>query len=359
MRVLGFPGGQVVAFCVAFMVGAVGYFVFRLLRVPNPALLGSMVATGALSVTGLYPPLNTRPVSFVANVLIGISIGRQIDRAVAKRMLRMIMPVAIQTVGMLLLSLICGLSMRLMSGLDLATSLISGAAGGIAEMVVFGMSIDASISVIAFVQLFRVVTFVALIPYLALVAEKITGISQESRSSNNAAKGTSLAFFAKQDYLKLVPLAFVGGAFAAWLKIPTGGMLGAMLVGGGLALLWGKRYRFDDRIRLMAQIGLGLVTGERITPQIAEQLGALFVPAIVVTFVMLLGCTLLAILLYKTSDWSLTTCLLCAAPAGLSQIASFAEEVGADPLTASVFHTARIVGIVTLYPWIVLPLAGS
>jgi membrane AbrB-like protein len=245
-----------------------------------------------------------------------------------------------------------------MSHLDLKTSLISGAAGGIAEMIIFGMSIDASVSVIAFVQLFRIVIFMALIPYLALVAEKITGISQASRGSNKTAKDASSVLFAKRDYLKMIPLAFAGGALAAWLKIPTGAMLGAMFAGGGLALLLGKRYRFDDRLRVVAQIGLGLVTGERITPQIAGQLGALFVPAIVVTLVMLIGCTLLAILLYKTSDWTLTTCLLCAAPAGLSQIASFAEEVGADPLTASVFHTARIVGIVTFYPLIVLPLAG-
>ena len=128
--------------------------------------------------------------------------------------------------------------------------------------------------------------------------------------------------------------------------------------GSGLSLFLSKQYKFDNKFRYAAQIGLGLATGERITPQTAGQIGTLFVPAVVVTLVMLAGCTLLAVLLYKTSDWSLTTCLLCAAPAGLSQIASFAEEVGADPLTASVFHTARIVGIVTLYPLIVLPLAG-
>jgi membrane AbrB-like protein len=358
MRVFGSSGGQVGAFCVVFVIGTAGYFIFRFLRIPNPALLGSMAATGALNATGLYPSFNTRTVSFVANIMIGIMIGRQIDRTVAKRMAHMAVPVAVQTVGMLLLSLAGGLAMHLMSGIDLKTSLISGAAGGITEMIVFGMSIDASVSIIAFVQLFRVVIFLALIPYLALVAEKITGIPQASRNPNKTAKNTSLVFFAKRDYFKMIPLALVAGALAAWLEIPTGAMLGAMFTGGGLALLLGKRYRFDDRLRVVAQIGLGLVTGERITPQIAGQLGTLFVPAIVVTLVMLAGCTLLAVLLYKTSNWSLTTCLLCVAPAGLSQIASFAEEVGADPLTASVFHTARIVGIVTFYPWIVLPLVG-
>ena len=317
-----------------------------------------MAATGALSAAGLYPTFNTRLVSFTANVVIGIMIGRQIDRTVVRRMAGMIRLVGIQTAGMLLLSLACGLSMRLLSGEELTTSLISGAAGGITEMIIFGMSVDADVSVIAFIQLFRVVLFLAMIPYLAVVAEKITGARRAPRGPDATAKKEPPVLFAGKDYLTLISLAFAGGALAAWLEIPTGAMLGAMFAGGGLSLLLSKQYKFNNKFRYAAQIGLGLVTGERVTPQIARQLGTLFVPAVVVTLVMLIGCTLMAALLYKMSGWSLTTCLLCAAPAGLSQIASFAEEVGADPLVASVFHTARIVGIVSFYPWIVLPLTG-
>ncbi len=54
------------------------------------------------------------------------------------------------------------------------------------------------------------------------------------------------------------------------------------------------------------------------------------------------------------SGWDILTCLLCTAPAGLSQITVFAEEIGADSFTASVFHTVRILSIVSIYPWLVL-----
>ena len=351
-----FPGGQVLAFLASFMVGAAGYFVFRFLRIPSPALLGAMTTTGILNAAGFYPHFDTRLVSFAANVLIGISIGRQLDRSIVGRITRIGKLVLIQTVGILILSLICGLSMYLVSDADLATSLISGAAGGITEMIVFGMSINADVSVIAFVQLVRVVVFLALIPYVTLVAEKISGVQQTPRCQNSGDKHALVEYFGKRDYFTLIPLAFAGGALASWLNIPTGAMLGAMFVGGGMTLFLAKQYKMDNRLRFAAHIGLGLVTGERMTPQIVQQLGALFIPTMVVTLVMLTGCFLLALLLYKTSGLSLTTCLLCAAPAGLSQIASFAEDVGADPLTASVFHTARIVSIVTFYPWLVLPL---
>ena len=351
-----FPGGQVVAFCVTFAVGAAGFALFRFLRIPQPTLLGAMVATGALNVAGLYPLFNTRLVSFVASVVVGVMVGRLIDRTVIRRIVSMAKPVAIQTIGMLVMSLICGLTMHFVSGIELRTSLISTTAGGITEMIVFGMSMDADVSVIAFIQVFRIVIFVAMIPYLVLIAEKITGVPRMSRDQSDRVKDVSIEFFTRRNYLAMIPLTFAGGTLAYWLGIPAGAMLGAMFAGGGAALFLGKRYEFDSRLRFPALIGIGIVTGERITPQFIEQLGALFIPAIVVTVVMLIGCSLLAILLYKASNWSLTTCMLCVVPSGISQIVPLAEDLGADPLVASVFHTTRIVGIVMFYPWLVLPL---
>jgi membrane AbrB-like protein len=135
-------------------------------------------------------------------------------------------------------------------------------------------------------------------------------------------------------------------------------MLGAMLASGAFALSINKKYGFNVQLRNIAQIGLGLAMGQRISPNFTALLGSLLVPALAVTALMLAGSTLLAFVLYKTTDLDITTCLLCSAPAGLSQIGAFAEEIGADPFTASVFHTARIIGIVALYPWVVMPLVG-
>ncbi|MCL2103328.1 MAG: AbrB family transcriptional regulator, partial [Syntrophorhabdaceae bacterium] len=194
------------------------------------------------------------------------------------------------------------------------------------------------------------------IPYVGLVAEKISGVSQKSRDRSDSAKDALAELFGRRDYMMMISLAFAVGALASWLRVPTGAMIGAMFAGGGMALFLGKQYEFDDRLRTAAMIGFGIVTGERITPQVIEQLITLFVPTMIMTLVMLVGCILLALLLYKTSEWDLATCLLCAAPAGMAQIVSFAEEVGVDPIVATVFHTARIVAIATLYPWLVLPL---
>lgn len=346
---------QFLGFCLTFAVGAAGFFVFKRCRIPNPAMLGSMVATGALNIFGFYPDFSTVLVSFVANVLIGIMIGRQIDRTIFSRVLELGRPVFFQLVGIFALSLACGYVLYAMGGgeVTLATALISGAAGGITEMIVFGMSIGADVALIAFVQLFRVVVFLSLIPYIAAICEKLGGKGQ--RKTQQQSSRRRLALFARRDYVLLGVSALAGAFLGIWLNVPSGVLIGAMLASGGYALAVNKRYLFNMRLRHLAQIGLGLALGQRMTPEMVTQLGHMFLPALAVTAVMLIGCTLLALLLRVNTGWDLTTCLLCSAPAGLSQITVYADEIGVDSFVASVFHTVRIIGIVCLYPWLILP----
>jgi membrane AbrB-like protein len=341
-------------FCLVFPIAALGAMIFKRCKLPNPALLGAMFATGALSVMGRFPSFVMWPVSFGANMTIGIIIGRQIERNVLRRIFKLLRPVALHTVGMLSLSLVCGYTMYFMAsraGVDvsLKTALISGAGGGITEMTAFGMSADADVSVIVFVQVFRVVTFLALIPYLSKIGVR--------RQNVETCGCDTTRLFGLRDYVVMVSAAFAAASLAYRFRIPTGPLIGAMLACGAYSLTVNKSYTYDARIRWAAQVCLGIVMGQRMTSKMVLQLGTLLIPAMAVTVVMLCGCLALAFLLHKTTGWDITMCMLCAAPAGLSQITIYAEEIGVDSLTASVFHTARIISIVTLYPLIVMPIS--
>lgn len=332
-----------------FAVGVLGFFLFRLLHIPNPALLGSMVATGALNIAGFYPSFSSGTVSFVANAAIGLMLGRQIDRNVVRRIRELCGYVAAMGVCMIALSLVSGYALYRMTDIPLATALVASSAGGITEMVAFGMSVNADIAVVAFVQLFRVVTFLALIPCLSLVSGK-----PNSKPEGAARSAAMRERFSPKQYVALIAATFAGAALANRAGVPTGAMLGAMVAGGACVLATGRTYGYDPKVRYAAQIALGLIMGQRMTPVIVSRIGQLFLPAAIATVVMLVGSVALALLLRRASTWDLVTCLLCAAPAGLSQITVYAEEIGADSFTASVFHTVRILGIVSIYPWIVL-----
>jgi membrane AbrB-like protein len=342
---------QFVGFLFLYLAGSAGYLLFRKLKVPTPALLGSMFGCGLLNIAGYYPKFPVWIVSFLSNALIGIMLGRLIDRNVFRQILKLLRPVLFLSASMLTLSLASGLALYGLTDLSITTSLISGAAGGIAEMIIYGISVDADVSVIACMQTFRIVTFVMLIPYFAKIAEKLGGRKRSVKTERDSERSL---LFTRRDYIALAFTSFTGAAVGKYLGIPSGALIGAMIASGSYAAAIGKKYRYDSRLRCFAQIALGMVMGERMTPEAISGLEAILVPALAVTAVMFIGSALFAFILYKTTDWDLVTCLLCAAPAGLSQITIYAEEIGADTFTASVFHTVRIISIVTLYPLITM-----
>ena len=342
--------GQVLGVLSTFLVGTTGFFLFRFLKFPNPALLGAMFSTGLWNIAGLYPSFPLWPVSFSANVVIGVMLGRQIDRNLLRKVRDLLLYVVSMAAGLIMMSLLCGFTFYKLTGIPLKTSLVATSAGGITEMMIFGMSIDADLPVVACLQVFRVVIFLTLIPFISLMNKGkpsgtipgMAGVSPQAQC------------FSRRDYLFMAAVAVTVAAIATYFKVPTGAMLGAMLASGCFAIFLRKSYCYDTRLRIAAQIGLGVVMGQRMTYAVVSQLGQILVPALATTAVMLVGCIALAFLLHKLSGWDILTCLLCTAPAGLSQITVFAEEIGADSFTASVFHTVRILSIVSIYPWIVL-----
>jgi len=352
---------EMVSFGLVFLLGYCGYLVFTCLRFPTPALMGAIVTSGALSVMGYYPYFTNWPVTFAANTAIGIMLARQINRDVLSRILRLAWPVFVQTVGFLLLSLLSGLFLYWYCGSDhlsLSTALISGATGGITEMIIFGMSVDsANVGMIAFIQLVRIMVFLTLLPWLPRLVRPFLGGEPQPGQEHRPEHHPKLSRkFTGIQYGVLFLCALAGALAGFVLRIPTGALLGAMVACGVYATAVNGEYSFDTRFSVAAQICIGAVMGQRITPEVVALMGSLIVPALLMSALMLVCCLCLAFLTHKTTGSSLETCLLCASPGGLTQVAFLADEMGADVATTAVFQSARLISIVAVYPWIVLPL---
>lgn len=347
---------QLTGFALALLAGYAGYRLFRLFRFPAAAIIGSMAATGFVNVMGWLPHFNGGPLSYVCSVGIGLVLGKQLNRNVFCHARGMVRPVLVQIGCLLLLSLACGYIFYLLAGKDevsLATALVSASAGGLTEMMVFGLSIGGDVAVIAFVQTFRLVTFLSLIPYSSKLARRLgdkRGPAAVSAACNFSGP------FTRPNYLLLLLAAFGGGWVGQALGLPAGALLGSMFFAGGVGILLNKQYDYPAWVRSLAQVGLGMVMGQRVDAEVLSRLAGFFLPVLGLTAVMLIGCLLLALLQYKTTRYDLATCLMCSAPAGLSQVAVYAEETGTDVFTVAVFHTARMVSIVIIYPWIIVHL---
>ena len=330
--------------------GYVGYRVFRLLKFPLPALLGSLFATGALSLLGYFPNVSISGVSFIAKVALGAMLGRRLDRNSLKLLRKLIAPACLICVWMLGFSFFSGWLLNRISSLPLSTTLIGSAPGGVSEMAVFAMSQGYDVATITFIQVFRLIFVLLLTPLIArhwsakhphIATPSLTPIADEKTTAPKA-NVPMLVFF-----------ACLGGWLGVQFKIPAGDMLGSMLGTALIGLSTGKEIPFPAWVRSWAQIGIGMSIAQRLGPESLMQLRPLLLPLIAPTFLIVISSLLLAIALQRLTRWDMLTCLLSTSAGGLSQMIVIAEETEADSLTVGVLHTARFLSVISLMPILV------
>ncbi|HCL79532.1 MAG TPA: AbrB protein, partial [Synergistaceae bacterium] len=103
-------------------------------------------------------------------------------------------------------------------------------------------------------------------------------------------------------------------------------------------------------MRILAQIGLGVVVASHITSQTLSGFLAHAALIVLSTGTMLLLSILLGMLLHRMTGWDYPTCLLSTSLGGISQMSIIAEDMGADPLKVSILQTVRLVTILLVLP---------
>ena len=330
--------------------GYAGFRLFRLLKIPLPALLGSLFATGTLSVLGYFPSTSISGISFVAKVALGAMLGRRLDRGSLRHLRKLIIPACLICVWMLGFSFFSGWLLNRISSLPLSTTLIGSAPGGVSEMAIFAMSQGYDVTTITFIQVFRLIFVLLVTPFIA---------RQWSIKHPQMETAPPLPVYGKAvttpkaNVPLLILFACLGGWLGAWLKIPAGDMLGSMTGTALIGLTTGKEIPFPVWVRNWAQIGIGMSIAQRLGPDSLTQLRPLLLHLIVPTLLIVASSLLLAVMLQRLTRWDMLTCLLSTSAGGLSQMIVMAEETEADSLTVGVLHTARFLSVISLMPLLV------
>lgn len=334
-----------------FAVGIPGWLLLRFFHVPASAMMGAMVSAGFFAVRGWGVAEAPFGANLVLQVVLGLFIGVRVSRE-ARGEFRKSAPVALLA-GVWWLSLPLGLGWLVSRwfGLDLPTSLLGTVPGGIAEMSLLALTLNANAALVALMQFFRLASVLVGMPFLSawistrLQEDGKTGkesarLSDPVPTGGNPAGETALA----------LALAVVGGLAGFAAGFPAGGFVGAMAL-TGIASAWGVKLRpLPAVFRTAGQVGLGALIGLNATPDILMVLWAMILPTLAVTVAMVAWGILLAFMVRKATGWNLMTCLIATCPGGITQLASIAEELGADPLRVSLLHLVRLFTIFLVLP---------
>lgn len=148
-------GAWTPSLALALVIGALAGRFGSLVRIPNPYMLGPILALLALSGAGLVAAAEPRLLSGVAQILIGINLGARFDRPTIHRLPRAFAAaIPLMLLHLALMSALAAGAASL-AGIDLLTALLGFATGGTVEMVLTAGAVGASVGIVTAFQVTR------------------------------------------------------------------------------------------------------------------------------------------------------------------------------------------------------------
>ncbi|WP_253701957.1 AbrB family transcriptional regulator [Bacillus sp. FJAT-27445] len=156
-------------------------------------------------------------------------------------------------------------------------------------------------------------------------------------------------------------LAIMGGSLFNFLGLPVPWLLGPMAaslavsVSGRVKLTWPVQIRDAGLIIVGYSIGLSFTKGA------LGQIIGHFPTIILMTFLLIGYCAVMAVAVAKLSGLDYRTALLGSIPGGLSQMIALSEELkGTDSSAVTIFQVMRLLMIIFIVPFTVLyPMSGN
>ena len=146
------------------LAGIAGWQLAARWKLPAPAMLGSMLAVGLTNILLGYAAL-PMAVKVFAQAISGAFIGMQIGRKDVARMRGLIVPFLLLAVMLTVNTFVVGIAIQKLCGWDWITALLSCVAGGVTDISLIAMEMDADVGTVAMMQTARLVGVLLFFPY--------------------------------------------------------------------------------------------------------------------------------------------------------------------------------------------------
>lgn len=367
-----------------FFLGSCGWALFALLRLPIPALMGTIAVVGTLRVMGYPLPLGPDFLSPFIQIILGLYVGSKVTGETVQELKTMVFPVVIIVIWALSVVFVLGFILSRVTYLDPITAVLSSSMGGLPEMTVIALSTNADIAVIIIIQTIRMIGTVVAFPFLLNVWMKKNGseekveaaINEESRGGlagqlsnlfsylkelrgaaiqvNLSKQGVVSSVSSAGKSIISLAIAGAGGIILMQLGLPAGAMVGSMLFVAAASLFGTPVVTPSPKAFGFMLVGVGLMVSDNFMPGTFDALlsGSLLLPIIVATVFVFLSSLLVAFVIHRFVGWDFPTSFLAAAPGGFTVMTTLAIKYKKDPFRISMLHLCRLLAIKSVVPFV-------
>ena len=341
-------------FLLTLLIATLGGFLGKKLKFPAGLLVGAMVFVSAFNILSGKGEFYTA-VRVMLQILSGALVGSRIGMNELKNMKSLVWSVVALIVSMMLLNVSFAVLIMLVSDLNAATALFATTPGGASDMGIIAPDFGGDPGIVAILQVSRLVLIYLFIPPTIRYLDKREAAKHpEGVIPRQKAQllGASKVGTSKVQFVLMVLAAAVGGIILHFLGVSAGAMIGAM-IGGGIFCVTKGRQKYPVSLKNLLQVCSGAYIGCRITKETILQMDQLILPLLI----MLAGifaftfCT--SFVLRKVSGLDRSTAMLAATPGGIQEMSLLSEELDADTPKVAVMHTARLVFVILLFPYMI------
>lgn len=342
-------------FFITFLVGSIGAFTATKLKVPAPFMVGSMIFVGVFNAfTGAaYVYSWSR---FLVQVIAGGFIGMSMDKEKFKTFKTMLMPAIVMMLGLLSLNIMVGFFLYKTTSLDLLSALFAAVPGGMSDMSIISSEMGADTSTVAIFQLARLIGVISLFPFLIREVHKKMSSHEELNNKNITPHKNTTVKKAKNydlnEVLISLIIAFIFGFIGKLTGIPAGTMIFS-LIGISLMKIFKDKGYMPLILKQLAQILAGTFIGCGITKTVIYNLKSFIIPVIIMVLMYIIFCALLGYIMSKLFKIDIITAMFCCTPAGASDMALIASDLGANTPNIALLQIIRLVTVIILFPTVI------
>lgn len=333
---------------------AFGGLILLRLKVPGGMLVGAILGAAALNLMTqhafIYPQTRV-----VAQTLTGAYIGCMVTRDDVRNLPKLVRPYLAVMVSLLILNLCMGALFYQTTEFDLLTCLFCAAPGGVSDTPLIALDMGANSSIVAVMQFVRMLFGLSCLPTIIMLSDRMiepeAAQAMEERVSEIHLAKVSKCRVTLLEFLPTFGATLLAGVLGKLSGIPAGALSAALIVAAAMKIS-GKSKGMPLWLRRVAQVISGCCIGSGITRVQVLQMRQLAFPAVALCLGYIACCVGVGLLVAKVFHMDLREAMLMLSPAGATEMALIAADLGVESANLVVIQICRLVGVMLFFPQI-------
>ena len=337
-------------FIITLIIGILVGYIFLKLKVPGGMMIGSIIGVSTFNIVSnmAYVPMEGR---IVAQIIAGAFIGVGLDKSDLMRLKNILKPLLTVLLGLLTLNMVVGFIIYYISPLDLVTSFMCAIPGGISDIPLISVEMGADSAKVTAMQFIRLIFGVGIFPTMISKISNIKLLDNEEIENDVYERNVEKAHDKKNLILTLA-IATIFGIIGRMSGIPSGTLVFSMISVIVFNLLTDKG-SLPVYFKRFAQVLSGTYIGSSVVYRDLLEIKFLLGPAIVLILGYAMTSILLGTFIHKRLNMPTKDAMLACTPAGATDMALIASDIGVKSADVIVIQIIRMVVVISIFPQII------